>query len=305
MIFILLDNVEVDSDKRIAEHVIRMHRYRPDSESHGEPIRFESCSNFFISSRHSLPGSGDCSENIFEDYNELLHGNQILSGDNRLFSPTFFAKYLQVARALKPSLTLAACDLISTEYTRLRTQDFTQYNIAKTQPVTARTLESLIRLSTAHAKSRINKKVESVDVYAAISMINFAYFKELSIKNKINTNEINEIMFSDNTERSPLSLNLSSIPKHQEVAIPDFPISEQSEMLFNISSKQDFVKFKELVFRAFSNAHTDLMKVDELLLAINNAIPGIFYTLETLLDYLSKMQEYNQIMVSDEMVYLI
>ena len=278
-----------------------MHRFRSDSESDGEPIKFDSFNNFSISSFNLSPDSASI-ENVFEDYNELLHGEQILSADSRVFSHTFFAKYLQVARALKPTLTSAACDLISTEYTRLRSQDITQHNIAKTQPVTARTLESLIRLSAAHAKSRINRNIDSVDVYAAISMINFAYFKELHIKTQVGS-KINENISSNSAEVSNLSTHFSSKLNHQEST--NSSNCESIAILSNLVSEQEFDTFKGLVFLTFSEKHTQLMKVSELLSLINNVTEGKRYTRETMLEFLYKMQECNQIMVSEEMVYLI
>ena len=50
----------------------------------------------------------------------------------------------------------------------------------KTTPLTARTLETLIRLSTAHAKARLSSNVTQRDAKAAEEILRFALFKEVA-----------------------------------------------------------------------------------------------------------------------------
>lgn len=49
----------------------------------------------------------------------------------------------------------------------------------QTSPLTARTLETLIRLSTAHAKARLSPTVNETDAIAAEEILRFALFKEV------------------------------------------------------------------------------------------------------------------------------
>ena len=54
----------------------------------------------------------------------------------------------------------------------------------KTLPVTARMLETLIRLSTAHAKMRLSQKVEKVDCEDALRLVEFALFNDAEVIKK-------------------------------------------------------------------------------------------------------------------------
>lgn len=65
---------------------------------------------------------------IFEKHDTLLHGERIT---RKFVSSMFMKKYIHVARAMKPVLTREACDVISTEYAKLRAQDTTGTDRAK------------------------------------------------------------------------------------------------------------------------------------------------------------------------------
>lgn len=93
-------------------------------------------------------------------------------------------KYIHLAKCQKPKLSEQASEIIANEYSRLRSQDETDSDMARTQPVTARTLETLIRLATAHAKARMVKTVTAVDAQAAIELVQYAYFKKVLEKEK-------------------------------------------------------------------------------------------------------------------------
>lgn len=58
--------------------------------------------------------------------------------------------------------------------------------------MTARTLETLIRLATAHAKARLSTKVESADAKQAEEIMRFALFREVPKKEHRKKRKLND-----------------------------------------------------------------------------------------------------------------
>jgi DNA replication licensing factor MCM3 len=84
----------------------------------------------------------------------------------------------------QPTLSQEAADAIAEEYSRLRSHEVENPDVARTQPVTARALETLIRLSTAHARARLSKVIDADDAHSAIELVQFAYFKRVLEKQR-------------------------------------------------------------------------------------------------------------------------
>lgn len=182
LLFIVLDTIDAESDRRIADHVVRMHRYRAPTEQDGDVLPLGG--GVDLLSTANLDGDEERSEgtSLYEKHDPLLHGNR--SSRDRIISMDFIKKYIHIAREMKPKLTKVACDVISDEYARLRSQDMSQSDMAKTQPITARALETLIRLATAHAKCRLSRSVELEDANLAIELLQFAVFKKVDRKKR-------------------------------------------------------------------------------------------------------------------------
>jgi len=121
---------------------------------------------------------------IFEKYDSLLHGKNRSKKDQIITVP-FMRKYIHVAKVVKPVLTEEASIAIAENYSKLRQDELARSDVAQTQPVNPRKLETLIRLSTAHAKARLSRTVEMEDAEAAIELVEFAlYHKVLPKKTK-------------------------------------------------------------------------------------------------------------------------
>ena len=177
LLFILLDTIDVDNDRKIADHVVRMHRYRNPQEQDGQVLSIAADAEVLTTKDLNEHAEEEGETPIYEKYDALLHGNSRKKTD-KIVSVQFMKKYIHIAKCIKPVLSEAACEMLADEYANLRSDDF-EAGVARTQTVTARALETLIRLATAHAKARLSKVVEEEDAELAIELVQFAYFKKV------------------------------------------------------------------------------------------------------------------------------
>ncbi|KAK1929617.1 DNA replication licensing factor MCM3 [Phytophthora citrophthora] len=181
LLFVVLDRLDRGADRNISDHVLRMHRYtRPGQE--GVPLSFEvsSTDHMALLSESTGDHRDDSKKSIFQKFDPLLHGGyQSSSYDgsgNGILTLDFLKKYIYYAKMrYQPVLTDSAISLITEGYAELRMQQN-----ARTLPVTARSLETLIRLASAHAKARLSKTIEAVDAEKAMSLISFALYHDAS-----------------------------------------------------------------------------------------------------------------------------
>ncbi|ACI65847.1 predicted protein, partial [Phaeodactylum tricornutum CCAP 1055/1] len=151
LLFVVLDQMDPETDRLIAAHVIGGHRYRDDDGEDDESDDDQ---------EHSPPQS------IWQRRRRNAATNEdALTHD-------FLRKYLHYAKSrVSPVLTEAAREFIAQKYAEMRSRQDD-----RTLPITARSLETVIRLATAHAKARLNATVEHEDCVVAMDLLSFALY---------------------------------------------------------------------------------------------------------------------------------
>jgi DNA replication licensing factor MCM3 len=111
-------------------------------------------------------------------HTKALYGDG--DGSGKILSTEFVKKYIQFAKQkFSPALSEDAAAAISQAYADLRARvSSSETDRARTLPITARTLETLIRLASAHAKCHLRHLVTEADAQAAISLLHYALFAE-------------------------------------------------------------------------------------------------------------------------------
>jgi len=143
LLFITLDTASQERDFSVAKHVLRMHQWRSTVEYDDE--------------EEASDDERDLEETIFEK-----NAKTLFKTEGNIISLGFLRKYINYVReTVHPTLSQAACSVIASTYSELRNETQAEY---RSLPVTARTLETLIRLATAYAKARLAKEVTKVSV---------------------------------------------------------------------------------------------------------------------------------------------
>ncbi|KAH7133450.1 MCM2/3/5 family-domain-containing protein [Dactylonectria macrodidyma] len=183
LLFVVTDDIEDTRDRHVSEHVLRMHRYRQPGTEEGAPVREQGSQSLGVAISNQTDSQGPT--DVYEKYDAMLHSGVTVTsgrGSNKkpeILSIPFMKKYIQYAKMrIKPVLTQEASDRIAEIYVGLRNDEM-EGNQRRTSPLTVRTLETIIRLATAHAKSRLSSRVEERDALAAEGILRFALFKEV------------------------------------------------------------------------------------------------------------------------------
>jgi DNA replication licensing factor MCM3 len=167
LLFVVLDHMDPESDRRIATHVIRGHSTKQAAQHHhaddDSDDEMETTAHSVWQRSHNQ--SAEDEDNL--DINKDPHANDVLQLN-------FLRKYLHFAKnRMAPVLTEAARDFIAARYSEMRARQD-----ERTIPVTARSLETVIRLATAHAKARLSETVLTDDCQAAMDILSFALYHE-------------------------------------------------------------------------------------------------------------------------------
>ena len=172
LLFVVLDQMDPETDRMIANHVIKGHRYRSDHGGAGHDSDYDdddSDDDMDDGERvHSVWQRNRNDSHVGKYSEKDPHSNDILQHD-------FLRKFLHFAKTrIKPELTDGAREFIANRYAEMRCRQD-----ERTLPVTARTLETVIRLASAHAKARLSNIVEAKpDCEIAMDVLSFALYHE-------------------------------------------------------------------------------------------------------------------------------
>uniref|UniRef100_A0A6Q2ZEL4 DNA replication licensing factor MCM3 n=1 Tax=Esox lucius TaxID=8010 RepID=A0A6Q2ZEL4_ESOLU len=291
LLFIVLDQMDADSDREISEHVLRMHRYRPPGEQEGTAMPLGSTVDVFATEDPNLNKAAEQELQIYEKKNSILHGHR---NKQKTVTMEFIKKYIHMAKLLKPILTQEASDHIAEEYAKLRSHEQVNSESARTMPVTARALETMIRLATAHAKARMSKTTDLADTEAAMELVQFAYFKKIleKVKRRKVVEDDMDVTLSQSQEVSSQRTSTRSVLESK---------GSETECLLKL--------FKAALMKAFQTMRSQSVAVTELLTLINKTTLSQEdqegFDEQEVEKLLGRMQDDNQVMMSEGMVFLI
>nr|XP_010972179.1 DNA replication licensing factor MCM3 isoform X1 [Camelus bactrianus] len=328
LLFIMLDNMDPEQDREISDHVLRMHRYRAPGEQDGDAMPLGSSVDILATDDPNFSQEDQQDTQIYEKHDNLLHGTK--KKKEKMVSAAFMKKYIHVAKIIKPVLTQESGAHIAEEYSRLRSQDSVSSDTARTSPVTARTLETLIRLATAHAKARMSKTVDLQDAEEAVELVQYAYFKKVLEKEKKRRKRSeDESESEDEAEKSqedqeqkrkrrktrhldakdgdsydPYDFSDTEEDMPQ-VHTPKAADSQETKESQKVELSDSRLKaFKAALLEVFQEAHAQSVGMNRLTESVNRDREEPFSSME-IQAALNKMQDDNQVMVSEGIVFLI
>jgi DNA replication licensing factor MCM3 len=216
LLFVVLDSQTTERDKRIADHVLRSHRYREDASAGASLTRTDDANDTLLaaSNVNSEPVTSPVWSNATGA--ARVTGVQGEAADS-ILTTEFMKKFIYYARTrTEPALTPEARDAIAHAYSDLRA-NAASLGSRMSLPITPRTLESIIRLSTAYARCSLSKFIQQVPSPLSPQIL----------KNRCNFCCINDLALFQRHVSAALSLLRSALLGDVEQARP--PSSDESD----------------------------------------------------------------------------
>ncbi|KAK9706936.1 hypothetical protein RND81_07G162000 [Saponaria officinalis] len=308
LLFIVLDQMDPEIDGQISEHVLRMHRYRSALDG-GDGI---------LDGTYGREEEMDAGSSVFVKFNRMLHGKKAHKGRKQdTLTINFLKKYIHYAKhRVQPELSDEASEQIANAYAELRNSNSSAKGVSGTLPITARTLETIIRLSTAHAKLKLSRTVSKSDVDAALTVLNFAiYHKELTDmdereqeREKENERKRKAENDGDNSERARRTCRNNNSSAGDGTATEDGTTEamEVDEPPANseIVSPERVEAFNTIFGQHMTANHLDTIHISDID-SLMNAGPANNYTRPEIMFLLERLQTDNRLMIVNDMVHMM
>uniref|UniRef100_A0A5S6QUE6 DNA replication licensing factor MCM3 n=1 Tax=Trichuris muris TaxID=70415 RepID=A0A5S6QUE6_TRIMR len=332
LIFVLMDEHESERDSQIASHVINLHCYRAPGEPAGGTLLL------------SQPFLAYTTEDIETEQNEETEEYSIYekntgwlpeTEDRKILTVEFLRKFISYAKKVNPILTSQACEYISEKYADLRAFEETRSDKERTMPMTARMLETLIRLSTAFAKIRFAKRVTVADAEKAYSMLSYAVFKKKPAdrvdvgkrkrhstqpsqgdngatptrkKKKPKTGEPRNVFdfeSSDDEYIPSLRSSLRRMKQRRTTGSVDDSLVEADDTASPAISCDRFTVFRRQVRNVFNLKSVSSLPIEDFISALQEGAGAASFTDGEIRAGLEKMEDENAIMVADNTILLV
>jgi len=263
LVFVVRDLTTEEIDRKIATQVMRQAGYRAN-ESAGQKRGTEQMHSSILERRQEA----DLTRN--QDATEMFE-KTVPKGDGEeapeVLTVDFLRKYIRYCRRLAPKLSDAAAEMVGEKYTdmRLRFQSgFDDPNNPSTVKkaklaVTTRTLEAIIRLSTAHAKLKLRKdEVLPEDVEEAYKLMLAAREEEVPATATAAEAE------AEQEEEAQMEEGASQAETRGRKRKTQDELAQEAKM-----SKTRFKLLKQSIARVFARTGADKLPRDDLLQLLN------------------------------------
>ena len=350
LMFIVLDNLDPDRDRKISSHILKMHQFH-DPSTTGDPLFAHEQQETLLSTIQRETEEINTEEVPVFEGTDSLYSNSDTDEFNsrsrrrrhnskRLVTLRFLRMFVDYCKSkIHPVLTEEASTAISQEYVLLRT-----HADGLLMPVTVRTLETLVRLSTAHAKLRLSKTVTIDDVEAIKVLLRFtllcggtyeaASHSSIGLNIDLDIDNLGSADFFDRQNSRGHRRRRTRIESDDEddakvvtpssssgqttqgpLILSDYESTSEAQQLSELISSQTITEtapvpsgrrqdFHTRVLAVFDSLNTDQVPLTDLISRINAHNPSPFSQNEVQ-TLLSQLQQNHTLMVSQDIVYLL